>query len=735
MEHSHSTGMALKLMSLLAVLVLASDCRHPFEEGMMGAFPVFELLSAETVTFPASGTKSELSGEIEVRTNSEISVTVDYESGGRSWIRDTDIRQEESTGISYISFSVSENSDEDARTADIVISSDLIGSSASVRVRQNGNASSDDPDSDHDPDDYPEGSIYYGDFYLETQDDVDDFTYSGYSGIEGRLVIGETIPYGSPSHADPSLAFFESGISDLSGLDPLEYVSDGIIMVGNVRLADISVLNDVDTPLIEITRMSPHAFQTYAGNARDMYICECPEVIDDFSGLSDCGRLENLILEGNHITSIESLASVSGLRSLEIRNDAELRNINVLAEMPFLESVVLENLSVSVPQVNYIRTVRPELSLALVAPDVDISLEVNVPLSTMTMNSADLIMTVTDYGGISFHDAGYVISENGSEFDFSGRISFGTVPSDTEFTYTLSGLAEDTSYDVWMYAIDENESIYLSAYVRFRTPGEGQYRLILEPDFPYYANTGGYEPATTLEACVFKRLDFDSVTSDHYPATEENGKWLVDNIEPGFRQILITNNGFSGFSHSYDDVIWYIRQDGAADLGHDLQIGTLELDFSGYDTRNVDIIRPVLRLEVNLTVEGNFDVTDIADVSMRINGCYEECAISTHTGEVTYEGNISNIIHSSDWNDRTVSFGNIYIFPVADGNPARLDFGFTLEDGTELSASYDMEYALEANNDYTGENALNLTMNLNMSDTGVGFTVEDIEEVEDVIEF
>ena len=46
-----------------------------------------------------------------------------------------------------------------------------------------------------------------------------------------------------------------------------------------------------------------------------------------------------------------------------------------------------------------------------------------------------------------------------------------------------------------------------------------------------------------------------------------------------------------------------------------------------------------------------------------------------------------------------------------------------------------MEYALEANNDYTGENALNLTMNLNMSDTGVGFTVEDIEEVEDVIEF
>ena len=224
MEHSHSTGMALKLMSLLAVLVLASDCRHPFEEGMMGTFPVFELLSAETVTFPASGTKSELSGEIEVRTNSEISLTVDYESGCRSWIN-TDIRQEESTGISYISFSVSENSDEDARTADIVISSDLIGSSASVRVRQNGNASSDDPDDD--PDDDPEGSIYYGDFYLETQDDVDDFTYSGYSGIEGRLVIGETIPYGSPSHADPSLAFFESGISDLSGLDPWRHHHGG----------------------------------------------------------------------------------------------------------------------------------------------------------------------------------------------------------------------------------------------------------------------------------------------------------------------------------------------------------------------------------------------------------------------------------------------------------------------------------------------------------------------------
>ena len=56
MEHSHSTGMALKLMSLLAVLVLASDCRHPFEEGMMGVFPVFELLSAENSAGTDSGT-------------------------------------------------------------------------------------------------------------------------------------------------------------------------------------------------------------------------------------------------------------------------------------------------------------------------------------------------------------------------------------------------------------------------------------------------------------------------------------------------------------------------------------------------------------------------------------------------------------------------------------------------------------------------------------------------------
>ena len=119
---------------------------------------------------------------------------------------------------------------------------------------------------------------------------------------------------------------------------------------------------------------------------------------------------------------------------------------------------------------------------------------------------------------------------------------------------------------------------------------------------------------------------------------------------------------------------------------------------------------------------------------MYINNCYGSCMISGQTGTITYDGNVTNVVHGSQWSDRTVYFDDTYIFPNVEGAESRLDFVFTLTDGSQISAYYIMDNALTANNDYTGENSLSLTITWRFN--GVNFTVDSIEEeINDVIEF
>ena len=56
----------MKLTALLVLIFPVLQCNHPFEEGMTGSFPVFELESSQYITLPASGTSSELKGTIKV---------------------------------------------------------------------------------------------------------------------------------------------------------------------------------------------------------------------------------------------------------------------------------------------------------------------------------------------------------------------------------------------------------------------------------------------------------------------------------------------------------------------------------------------------------------------------------------------------------------------------------------------------------------------------------------------
>ena len=56
-------------------LIGATNCSHPYEEGMTGAFPFIELMSGTSISMDAVGSQT---GVIELNTNMRISTKVDY---------------------------------------------------------------------------------------------------------------------------------------------------------------------------------------------------------------------------------------------------------------------------------------------------------------------------------------------------------------------------------------------------------------------------------------------------------------------------------------------------------------------------------------------------------------------------------------------------------------------------------------------------------------------------------
>ena len=722
----------MKLTALLVLIFPVLQCNHPFEEGMTGSFPVFELESSQYITLPASGTSSELKGTIKVRTNSGVTAVVRYEgSGATSWIHSIRVDMDYENTEAVITFSASKNTQKRQRTAQIVIQSDVINSDITVNVTQ-------EPGTSSGPDDDPdEENIYYGDLILRTQNDI---LACEYTRVEGRLIIGNLSEYGGymSSYLDTSLSFESSDIYDVNNLSSIEFATD-IIMVSNWNLYDVSALSGIETNSVEFSDMPASAFQSYSGPAYQVAVVGNSGYMSDLYCVSTMGNLQYLILKGNDTGSINYLTEARGLLNLEISDDASLRNVNLIADMPALEYVTLSGLNVSEAQLNYIREVRPDLSVSGYDLLAYVSPEIYVADESLSMNSAVFTMTVYDQTGISIQEDGFILSEYGNDFDFSSRQITGFNQTNTTNTYNVDYLVSDVEYNVWMYVIDENGSIHLSPRCTFRTKAEELYSFNVTPSYPQYDNTQGYEPADMLAARVFVDNADGTVSSEYHDMTENAGTWSFM-AGPGYKRVFFSNipesasSAIVAFSESEGDVRWHVTQSGDAGLGQDIQIAAYETDFYDNLDFSASLSRPVLRFGVKFTVNGNLPVENIQDVAMYINNCYGSCMISGQTGTITYDGNVTNVVHGSQWSDRTVYFDDTYIFPNVEGAESRLDFVFTLTDGSQISAYYIMDNALTANNDYTGENSLSLTITWRFN--GVNFTVDSIEEeINDVIEF
>ena len=150
-------NITMPVLALAAALLLI-QCSHPYEEGMSGAFPSFEILSGGSITMPASGTQQQLTGEI--RSNLKISY-------------------DEAAGTAGITFQASRNTKRSERRATVAISPQSGKGSIYVTVTQSGHTSS------------GQDEIYEGDLYIRSQEDVENFIYTG---VNGRIILHRSGP-------------------------------------------------------------------------------------------------------------------------------------------------------------------------------------------------------------------------------------------------------------------------------------------------------------------------------------------------------------------------------------------------------------------------------------------------------------------------------------------------------------------------------------------------------------
>ena len=712
-------NITMPVLALAAALLLI-QCSHPYEEGMSGAFPSFEILSGGSITMPASGTQQQLTGEIRIKTNLKITAKVNYQGSSTSWISNLKISYDEAAGTAGITFQASRNTKRSERRATVAISPQSGKGSIYVTVTQSGYTSS------------GADEVYDGDLYIRSQEDVENFIYTG---VNGRLIIGNCVSGGyMASYTDPGLIFEGSDIYDISNLEILEYAQDGIVIVSCNSLYDISSLDGVSSPMIELTDLPSEAAQSYNGSASEVYIIQNSGNFNTLGFISDMGNVRKLVMNGNFIDSIEGLENAASLEELDLSGNSNLSNINTLAEIPGLESADLSGLDISQSQINYVSAVRPDMEISANDITGNTFLTISIPEDGITSRSVQIQFGAYNIYGIT--EAGIVYAISGNAFDFSSRRQISeSINSDTEYIFKAD-VTPDTYYSFWTYVTGSDGSIHLSEKSEeIYVPAELRYSLTADFVFPKFSNIEETPAASSMTAYVFKKLEDLNSTTESCQMQNTGGNSWVFSTTPGLKNILFTNREQDSrlnimSSGDESDIMWGIEQTGTEGTGDDILAAAVQFDLFQDDMTSVTLIRPVSRIDIGLEIRGNFDIGQVSSIEATIDNCCSGVNISSLTGELSYYGNTANTFTGNAWSDRTIfAATDRYIFPNAEGTVSTISFNLAMTDGRTVSLQGTLDETLSANSDYS------IVFYVTWNSADGTFTVDEIETVEDTIEF
>ena len=754
----------MKRFLILAAVVLTSvRCTHSYEEGMSGSFPFIELMSSSELVFDAQGSESSLTGTILIHTNMDLSASVSYLEFDGNWVNE--VRIESMGNETSVYVQLSPNTLRSSRAAIVNILADNQPTGLEVYVRQNAFEMN------------GVTNVHDGDLYISSQSDADNCIYTD---IEGRLILGQTnsSSYYWRALSDNRLFFTDNDIQSLAGLEFIQRVEGGFVAGG---LSYLDAMWDfpqgLTFPLVEFVGCNPNLLYSFECVTDELYISECSQFysleflnaihgvkklymqnnfVSDLYGIGSASELQELHfvrnscsgdisqlaplshlalldLSENAFERIDGIAMLSGLETLDLSGN-NIGNINELADMKWLKSLDISSLPISRYQANYVSESLPGTVVKASNPTSD---NVSLSLSPTVLDSDRAQLSVSISGMYSGFEAGVVLVK-GTEFDFSARQLVESIYTNGQFTLDVPGLESGTTYTAWLYTIDGNGRIYLSDRASFTTNTEIIYKYTFTANIPSYDNTAQSGTIGSIRGLRLYNNNSTLMTENVNPVAGMGSSYSFSTNEGQCDLMLYglgTGSNTVQIEYSYGDTgaLWAISSENAAGgqgLGTDIVVAATSEVLETDVVKDIDFIRPVAQVAITAEFENLETVAAVTSIQMTMDNMYGKYTFGSGQSG-TYSGTSTCSFSAVTTSGSTIQtlVPGAYVFPNISSGTSSAEVVLTLSDGSRNMIQTKLPEHISANNQY------NINIAIAYNRTTGSFTVEEIEVVEDVIEF
>lgn len=718
-------------------LIGATNCSHPYEEGMTGAFPFIELMSGTSISMDAVGSQT---GVIELNTNMRISTKVDYPNtatSGNGWVENVTTDEGE-RGVVTITFSLKENTRRQDRKANINILADGKSSGYVISVNQKGFV-------------IQSGSsnVYNGDLILATQDEVDNCIYTD---INGRLIIGKE--------------YENSDISNLSALSCINSVSTGLVVMNCGNLSSLGEIQDLNVPYVEFRgNVTTGLIGTYNGKTSRLFINTMTNPIQACTFLGGYDGIKELEIDNTVVMSLDQIESLYAIQTLILKNDSisqlsndilslstlknldltdnPLQNVNILAEMKWLNSLVLTGTRLTTPQIRYLEAMMPDTGITKLNLNGG---NANLSLSAIEAQvySASLRANLTNMN--SFVEAGYYISLTSTLEPPSDKWKrLESIYGMGAYDFTINALETGKTYYIWLYAIDNNGSYYISDMISFNTIRIDFYNFSMTPVIPDFINESTGVSFSNMYSYVVKTSNGENWSEPLNMEKATNSDSYTDVVMEGVNPMcfLMTTSAMDDFAAGAKDISdfetasWFIRAVNPAGADEDIVVATLRHDFNADVKTEINFERPVARLNVSVDLNGSIGrLDDIRNVQVSLENFYEEYVFADNgTSEYicsspytyTFGTAIEGVNHTRVVN---VTEGR-HVMPQIKDVALNATVSLTLADGTVMTSTS----VIDSDTTVSANNVCTLTLNVTLNRTAGTFTIDDVIFFDDTIEF
>lgn len=718
-------------------LIGATNCSHPYEEGMTGAFPFIELMSGTSISMDAVGSQT---GVIELNTNMRISTKVDYPNtatSGNGWVENVTTDEGE-RGVVTITFSLKENTRRQDRKANINILADGKSSGYVISVNQKGFV-------------IQSGSsnVCNGDLILATQDEVDNCIYTD---ITGRLIIGKE--------------YENSDISNLSALSCINSVSTGLVVMNCGNLNSLGEIQDLNVPYVEFRgNVTTGLIGTYNGKTSRLFINTMTNPIQACTFLGGYDGIKELEIDNTVVMSLDQIESLYAIQTLILKNDSisqlsndilslstlknldltdnPLQNVNILAEMKWLNSLVLTGTRLTTPQIRYLEAMMPDTGITKLNLNGG---NANLSLSAIEAQvySASLRANLTNMN--SFVEAGYYISLTSTLEPPSDKWKrLESIYGMGAYDFTINALETGKTYYIWLYAIDNNGSYYISDMISFNTIRIDFYNFSMTPVTPDFINESTGVSFSNMYSYVVKTSNGENWSEPLNMEKATNSDSYTDVVMEGVNPMcfFMTTSAMDDFAAGAKDISdfetasWFIRAVNPAGADEDVVAATLRHDFNADIKTEINFERPVARLNVSVDLNGSIGrLDDIRNVQVSLENFYEEYVFADNgTSEYIYSSPytytfgtaIEGVNHTRVVN---VTEGR-HVMPQIKDVLLNATVSLTLADGTVMTSTS----VIDSDTTVSANNVCTLTLNVTLNRTAGTFTIDDVIFFDDTIEF